>query len=397
MAYTDCSAAPTSRSGGGTVAPLASLSDDELLSRLQALVGRSRADEVDLLRHLGEVDARRLHAREACPSMFAYCTRALRFSEAEAYLRITVARAAREHSSLLRALADGRLHLSAAARLAPHLTPDNVNSLVERAAGRSKREVMELVAELVPRPDAPSAIRALPVSPVASGKPHERRAESGIASSGRPLFSSPPLASPAAPPAPPVASQNTRGLGPDRVPACGPPPIWPPTWPPTRTAEATAASVQPLAPGRYRVQFTADVGLREKLERLLDLLGVAERDLARAIDAAVTDKLQRLEARRFAQTATLRRTPSKTPTRAGSRSAPAAVRRAVFRRDGGQCRFVDRQGRRCPARRGLEFHHRHPYACGGDHAIDNVQLLCRTHNRYVAELDFGRACRAPDD
>ena len=141
---------------------LSSLTDDVLLDRAATIVARSRSTEVDLILHLAEIDARRLYAREGCPSMFVYCTLRLRFSEAEAYLRITAARASREHPSLSTALRDGRLHLSALSRLAPHLTRDNLEWLVTRAAGRSKREVMELVADLTPKPDAPTKIRVLP-------------------------------------------------------------------------------------------------------------------------------------------------------------------------------------------------------------------------------------------
>ena len=60
--------------------------------------------------------------------MFAYCTQALHLSEAEAYLRIAAARASREHPFLLSMLADGRLHLTAIAKLAPHLTRDSVRT-----------------------------------------------------------------------------------------------------------------------------------------------------------------------------------------------------------------------------------------------------------------------------
>ena len=132
--------------------PLTSFSDDELLRRLSDLLGRSRRDEADLVAHIGEVDRRRLYAREASPSMFAYCTEVLHLSEAEAYLRIAAARAAREHPLLLTLLADGRLHLTAIAKLAPHLTPENREDILKRAAHRSKREIEELVAELAPRP-----------------------------------------------------------------------------------------------------------------------------------------------------------------------------------------------------------------------------------------------------
>ena len=127
---------------------LRSLPDDELLRRLTELLHQSRCVEADLVAHIGEVDARRLYAREATPSMFAYCTDALHLSEAEAYLRIAAARASREHPMLLAMLADGRLHLSGIALLAPHLTRDNQGSVLARAACKSKRQILELVAEL---------------------------------------------------------------------------------------------------------------------------------------------------------------------------------------------------------------------------------------------------------
>jgi hypothetical protein len=66
------------------------------------------------------------------------------------------------------------------------------------------------------------------------------------------------------------------------------------------------------------------------------------------------------------------------------------VRRAVRRRDGEQCSFVLLDGSRCPERRGLEFHHRHPYGRGGTHEPDNICLMCRQHNAYAAEVDYGK-------
>jgi hypothetical protein len=149
--------------------PLQSVSDDELLRRLAELLRRSRRVESDLVAHIAEVDERRLYAREASPSMFAYCTEVLHLSEAEAYFRITAARASREHPLLLAMLADGRLHLSGIARLAPHLTRENRDALLARAAHRSKRQIEELVAELAPRPDAPALIRKLPGRRPATG------------------------------------------------------------------------------------------------------------------------------------------------------------------------------------------------------------------------------------
>src|SRR3970282_834737 len=87
---------------------------------------------------------------QACPgaTMFAYCTEVLHLSEAEAYLRIAAARASREHPLLLTMLADGRLHLTAIAKLAPHLTRENREALLTRAAHKSRREIDQLVARV---------------------------------------------------------------------------------------------------------------------------------------------------------------------------------------------------------------------------------------------------------
>jgi 5-methylcytosine-specific restriction endonuclease McrA len=360
---------------------LKTIPDDELLRRLVDLLRQSRCAEADLVAHVGEVDARRLYAREASPSMFAYCTEVLHLSEAEAYLRIAAARASREHPVLLEMLADGRLHLTAIAKLAPHLTSGNREALLKRATHKSKRQVEELIAQLAPRPDVPALMRKLP----------EQRA--GV---------TPPT------PALEVGADGAAALGPSgpdrRIPAFELRPDAVPAAkaqrPPDGSAHADVeprsaegrtprpATVEPLAPGRYRVQFTASAELHDKLERLRGLMrsSVPDGDLAAIIEQAVTEKLERLESRRFARTKASRKALSARRTR----HIPAVVKRAVYERDGGRCRYVDGQGRRCTARDGLEYHHRHPFGHGGDHSVEGVSLLCRAHNLYLAEVDYGR-------
>jgi len=156
------------------------------------------------------------------------------------------------------------------------------------------------------------------------------------------------------------------------------------------------AGIEPLAPARYKVQFTASAELHDKLERLRALMrpSVPDGDLGAIVEQAVTEKLQRLETRRFARTPAPRKTLSQSETSPTTRRIPAAVKRAVYERDGGRCRYEDEQGRRCTARQGLEFHHRHPFGRGGDHSVANVSLACRIHNGYLAEVDYGRKTMA---
>jgi hypothetical protein len=134
--------------------------------------------------------------------------------------------------------------------------------------------------------------------------------------------------------------------------------------------------VEPLAPARYKVQFTASAELYVKLNRLRALMrpSVPDGDLAAIIEDTVTEKLERLEARRFAATRTQRKSLDETATSPSSRYIPAAVRRAVRERDADPCTFVDERGRRCTEQRGLEFHHRDPFGRGGDHS-----LVCLPH------------------
>ena len=76
-------------------------------------------------------------------------------------------------------------------------------------------------------------------------------------------------------------------------------------------------------------------------------------------------------------------------TKKKNRGIPARTRREVFERDGGRCTFVDARGCRCSSNWRVEFHHRIPFARGGTHEPDNIELRCRAHNQYEAELDFG--------
>jgi hypothetical protein len=336
---------------------LQSVPDDELLRRLGELVSRSRRVEADLVSHIGEVEERRLYAREASPSMFAYCTEVLHLSEAEAYLRITVARAAREHSVLLTMLGDGRLHLSGIAKLLPILTRENKDGLLARATHRSKRQIVGLVAELSPRPDLPSLMRKLPQRRAAASA----TAPQGSNRAGAESFELGPDGVDALPRSTAAENADRVGagfleLGPGRTepsvnPTAAPGPASSLVLPP---APPRPAVVEPLSPGRYKVQFTASAQLHDKLERLAALMRaeVPDGDLAAIIEHAVSEKLDRIEARRYAQASAPRKSLSDTDTsptsrhvaaRRWRRSSPASARLRGRRAGGADRRRVDRE------------------------------------------------------
>ncbi len=117
---------------------------------------------------------------------------------------------------------------------------------------------------------------------------------------------------------------------------------------------------------------------------------VPDGDLAKIIDLAVSEKLERLESKRFARTSRPRKILAQTDTTPRSRYIPAAVRRVVDERDGGRRTYGEERGRRCSERHDLEYHHRFPFARGGDHSPAVISLMCRAHNILLAELDYGK-------
>jgi hypothetical protein len=79
--------------------------------------------------------------------------------------------------------------------------------------------------------------------------------------------------------------------------------------------------------------------------------------------------------------------------RTGSREAiPAAVRRAVWERDGGRCAWPLDSGGCCGSTHRLELVHRLPWARGGLPTVEGLRLLCHQHNALAARLHFGARC-----
>lgn len=79
-----------------------------------------------------------------------------------------------------------------------------------------------------------------------------------------------------------------------------------------------------------------------------------------------------------------------------NRYIPAAVKRTVWQRDNGRCAFVGTRGR-CTETGFLEYHHVVPFSDGGETATHNLQLRCRAHNQYEADLWTGTVLDARED
>ena len=91
---------------------LCKLDDRQLHSQLKSLVSNERELLTSILRHLREVERRRLHSDFGCSSLFEYATTQLGYSEAEAFRRIQAMRVLRELPEFEKKVSSGQLSLT---------------------------------------------------------------------------------------------------------------------------------------------------------------------------------------------------------------------------------------------------------------------------------------------
>jgi 5-methylcytosine-specific restriction endonuclease McrA len=346
------------------------LSDAELLVATRLLVGRSNQLLAALLAHLAEVEARGAHRNRACSSLYTYCIYELRFSEDEAYRRVAAARLARRFPALLDAVSTGELHLTGLLMLGPHLTEENVVEVLARARHRTKKEIARLVRRLDPLPDVPSRIEPLGPKPARLVPPAPTWGK--FVQSMCPVRELEPGARPRD-----WTEDERQGANDvdDR-----------------EEQEHPAPAPARMDPQRYSVQFTASeeyVKLVEEAQALLSR-SASRRTLDEIHLRAMRAFVAELKRQKYAVTERPRSTePQQEHPRRRGRYVPAAVRRVVFERDEGRCTYEDDRGRRSGETHGIELHHLHAFALGGEHSESNLTLRCAAHNALAAEEDLG--------
>jgi 5-methylcytosine-specific restriction endonuclease McrA len=156
--------------------------------------------------------------------------------------------------------------------------------------------------------------------------------------------------------------------------------------------------IEPTSEARYRIQLNASAALKEKLELFKALVShsVPNGDIAVALERALDLALEQAQKQRFAKT----ERPRSLRTRMVKRTSlsrqhrehiPNAIQREVAARDELRCTYVSDGGCPCSAQAFLQIHHEDPWARGGAPTTENLRLLCASHNRLLAEQDFGAA------
>ena len=424
---------------------VSALSDQRLLERIKELSGLEHELEVVVIDHLRELHRRRLYLTLGFSSLFDYAVRELGYSDAAAWRRMKAMRLCADVEGARERLRDGSLTLNAAAQLqnafdqqerrrgragrsaaagaGPTAPPDGSTApesapvrpaeprptpgpamapimdasarraLVEQAAGRSTRQVQELLANVAPELAAP----AERVRPLGAGRweiktvidddcRHGLERLKGLLSHVDPHLTTGQIvgrlvreALDRHDPARPPRGRRAVSRAADAAQTSAP----------KKRAESDAATV----PEAERAALPAGAGTSRPTERADADHGAAaaaaKRPASTAAERTSAPKTA-CDEQRPAPSAEKRParpagaaafTPAK--PRAAGRAIPAAVKRQVWERDQGCCSYVERgSGRRCGSRYLLQVDHIFPYALGGSAEPDNLRLLCAAHHRH---------------
>ena len=224
------------------------------------------------------------------------------------------------------------------------LDESNVEAVLERAAGLSEPALRELVTRM--RMDA--------------ARPPQGPAEAA-----------PESTTSAAAEAPVATADTSTDANPAALPA------------PTPAAEELTALTLWVS-AEFRTELAA---VRDLVSHAVPSGKVADVLLHALREVRKLQERRRYGARR-ARTGTT--SAPATPARPGSRTIPAAVRRAVDQRAPRSCSFVGAEGKVCGSTWQLQHQHIQPYARGGLATDRNMTLHCRVHNLLQAEKDYGQ-------
>ena len=377
---------------------LESRTNEELDRTARELAVSEKQEAARLVAHITEIGRRDYHLELGYKNLFEYCVKRLNLSEGSVYRRTQVARVCRRFPQILDALFAGRLHLTGASLIAPHLTEDTVETLIAQAAGKTKRQLERLRVTLAPKKTFEPSIRKQP-----PGRPTTKPSEENPAT-----------------PAPPGAQgekpASTRSPGPDRSGPAG--------------SRRTPDVLEPATEDRFNFRFSAGREFTEKFSRLAEVLGIEsprnhmEEIFEKALECALEkkDPARKLERRRKreAKKEAAQESPGPRPGEpvkkaetsrqegeavergsqktadceseipAVSRSVPSDVRERVLERAGYRCQYRSPDGVRCRSRTALQVEHTRPFAVWRSHDEQYLEAYCPAHNRFAATTFYGR-------
>lgn len=317
------------------------LSDKVLIDQTDFLVEHERGITILVLRHLREVEIRRLFADLGYSSMFEYCIKRLKYSEAETLPRLRSARLMTELPEIEKQIESGSLNLTnlskiqsfvRAEKAVQHgLSKDEKLELITQCQNKSTRKVAQ---ELIQRSHQPALL---------AEKFHMTSAllNDEVSTSSE------------------MIQQYSK-------------------------FEALLDSTQQELLQEFKNLYAHDLKDNGNISVLTYLLTKAVQQKKKTLGLAP----KKVNAPLPLSPPVNRETKAKsTPRR---KALPAATKRFLWKRANGCCEHYDEKSNlRCNSKFALQHDHIVAVALGGSNDIANLQLLCRVHNSRRSVKTFG--------
>ena len=129
---------------------LVRLSNNELIAELEKLVAQEKQTTNEIVRHLAEIEERKLYLDLGYSSMFDYATQRLGYSASSAMRRIRVARAGTKVPEIFNYLAEEKVSLSALSACSDVLVKQDGRQVLERLKGKTREEAEWISASYKP-------------------------------------------------------------------------------------------------------------------------------------------------------------------------------------------------------------------------------------------------------
>ncbi len=321
---------------------LSHLKNQEIISKVNGLIGKQRESRSLLIRHLVEFDQRKLHLSLGYSGTFSYLVKKYKFSEGSAWRYTQALKVARQFPVVLDDLKEGRLSLTHLAKTAKQILSKEMTStekvkLLEGIKGLSSKEVEKVIA------------------PKVKSLPKERVQTLVFEEQGEPKTSSKKK----------KITKTTK------------------VYLKTLTFSVKESTYQKLErakeilSGKYpKGALTSEI-FEEALELLLEKKCPKRKQLRVKKRAGKKCNAKRKEAK--AQ-------KSHAPSR---KAIPVKIKREVMARSNYQCSYVGEGGEKCDSTHNLHIDHVLPLALGGTDESYNLRVLCQQHNLYEARRLMG--------
>lgn len=316
---------------------LTQISNQELISRMEKLVRTERKITHLVLLHIVEIEDRKLYAKLGFDGMYSYLTKGLGYSESSAYRRLQSARLLRKVPEIAVKIEEGKLNLSQLTQVQKSLreqTPSGSQALtssatlavLEKIENKSAFETEKVLASEFNRPvQVHESVRPQKDDSVRMELTFTKEQFADL-EQAKSLLSH-------------VCHEGN--------------------WSEVISKLAKEFNRKKLSPAK------GAMGNVEKNNDLTEtqtgILQSKQRQLTQSFAAKKSQKAKR--PRQYIS---------------------VEIKRALFRKSNGCCEFTDKKtGKRCDSKYQLQIDHIHPWSLGGTNQIENLRLLCRTHNNFV--------------